>query len=337
VSDPGSPISVVGCLLQYPATDGAVRDWSAVCSAAHAAGALVTVATDLLALALLAPPGEWGADIAVGNTQRFGVPLGYGGPHAAFFATRDAYKRHLPGRLIGVSRDVDGRMALRMALQTREQHIRRDKATSNVCTAQVLLAVMSAMYAVYHGPEGIRRIASRVHAETRALARAVEAAGFTLDHQAFFDTIAITTDPARADQVMAAALERRINFRRLAPGRVSVSLDETVTARDLADVAACFGATLAPVDDTVQVPAPFARTSGYLDHPVFHAHRSEPEMLRYLRTLEAKDLSLTTAMIPLGSCTMKLNATSEMQPVSWRGFAALHPFAPADQSAGYRE
>jgi glycine dehydrogenase len=273
----------------------------------------------------------------VGNSQRFGVPLGFGGPHAAFFATTDAHKRHLPGRIIGVSKDVDGRMALRMALQTREQHIRRDKATSNVCTAQVLLAVMASMYVVYHGPEGIRRIARRVHAEARALADAIAAAGFTVDHADFFDTVSVTMEPSRADAVMAAALERRINFRRLAPGRLAVALDETVTAKDLHDVAACFGATLGAVNAGVEVTGGFARTSGYLDHPVFHAHRSETEMLRYLRTLEAKDLSLTTAMIPLGSCTMKLNATSEMQPVSWRGFAALHPFAPAEQSAGYRE
>jgi len=327
----------VGCLVQYPATDGALRDFRGLAERAHAAGALVTAATDLLALALIAAPGEWGADIAVGNSQRFGVPMGFGGPHAAFFATRDEHKRHMPGRIIGVSKDVDGRMALRMALQTREQHIRRDKATSNVCTAQVLLAVMAAMYAVYHGPEGIRAIARRVHGKARALARAVAAAGFEVAHADFFDTIAVVAAPDRADAVMAEALARRINLRRLAPDRIAVALDETVTRRDLADVAACFGATITGSLDGAAVAPGFARQSGYLDHPVFHAHRSETEMLRYLRTLESRDLSLTTAMIPLGSCTMKLNATSEMQPVSWRGFAALHPFAPAEQTAGYRE
>ncbi|HEX3927937.1 MAG TPA: aminomethyl-transferring glycine dehydrogenase [Gemmatimonadales bacterium] len=334
--------NVVGCLLQYPATDGAVHDWRNICDRAHAAGALVTVATDLLALALLAPPGEWGADIAVGNSQRFGVPLGYGGPHAAFFATRDAYKRHIPGRIIGVSKDVDGKPALRMALQTREQHIRRDKATSNICTAQVLLAVMASMYAVWHGPEGIHRIARKVHAKAVRLAGALRALDYHVDHTHFFDTVSVTLDPTRCDRVVNAALERGINLRRLSDSRATIAFDETVTDADLTDVIACFAldrAMPAVVEDATDdaIPTTLARTSGYLTHPVFHRHRSETEMLRYLRGLEAKDLSLTAAMIPLGSCTMKLNATAEMMPVSWPGFGSLHPFAPRDQAAGYTE
>jgi glycine dehydrogenase len=341
----GDERQVTGCLLQYPATDGAVRDWSGVCAAAHAAGALVTVATDLLALALLAPPGEWGADIAVGNTQRFGVPLGYGGPHAAFFATRDAYKRHMPGRLIGVSKDRDGKMALRMALQTREQHIRRDKATSNVCTAQVLLAVMASMYAVWHGPQGIHRIARETHQRAVLLSRALRRLGYTLDHEHFFDTVSVRMTPWKADRVIEAARSRQINLRRLTTDRIVVALDETVTIGDLADVITCFALdrTLPfmldaeHVPETEAIPAGLARTSGYLLHPIFQTHHSETEMLRYLRGLEAKDLSLTAAMIPLGSCTMKLNATAEMMPVSWPGFGQLHPFAPREQAQGYAE
>ena len=329
---------VIGGLVQYPATDGALRDFRGVAERAHAAGALITAATDLLALAVITPPGEWGADIAVGNSQRFGVPMGYGGPHAAFFATSEQHKRHLPGRIIGVSKDVDGRMALRMALQTREQHIRRDKATSNVCTAQVLLAVMAAMYAVYHGPEGIRRTALRVHGQARALADALVRGGQTVVHAEVFDTLMVRLAPVAADAAMAEALTRGINLRRFDATHVTIALDETVEATDLDDLAACFGAPPVARELLVggtRVPEAFARTSGYLDHPVFHVHRSETEMLRYLRTLESRDLSLTTAMIPLGSCTMKLNATAEMIPVSWPGFAALHPFVPRDQAAGY--
>jgi glycine dehydrogenase len=341
----GDGRQVTGCLLQYPATDGAVRDWSAVCAAAHAAGALVTVATDLLALALLAPPGEWGADIAVGNSQRFGVPLGYGGPHAAFFATRDAYKRHMPGRIIGVSKDRDGKMALRMALQTREQHIRRDKATSNVCTAQVLLAVMASMYAVWHGPQGIHRIARETHQRAVLLARALRRLGYTLDHEHFFDTVSVRMTPWKADRVIEAARSRQINLRRLTTDRIVVALDETVTISDLADVITCFAldSTLPfmldaeHVPESEAIPTGLARTSAYLLHPIFQTHHSETEMLRYLRGLEAKDLSLTAAMIPLGSCTMKLNATAEMMPVSWPGFGQLHPFAPREQAQGYAE
>ncbi len=331
---------VVGCLLQYPASDGAVHDWTSVCDKAHAAGALVTAATDLLALVLLTPPGEWGADIAVGNSQRFGVPLGYGGPHAAFFATKDAYKRHIPGRIIGVSKDADGKPALRMALQTREQHIRRDKATSNVCTAQVLLAVMASMYAVYHGPEGITAIAQRVHDRARQLAKALRELGCAVDHEQFFDTVSVTLDADRCDKIMAAGRAKKINFRRLAANRIVVALDETVTIADLRHVVACFalGANVSLQNKPVaHATSMIYRTTPFLTHPVFKRHRSETEMLRYMRGLEAKDLSLTAAMIPLGSCTMKLNATTEMIPVSWPEFGAIHPFAPREQTLGYQE
>ncbi len=336
---------VIGALLQYPATDGRVRDFRAVCEAAHAAGAVVTVASDLLALALLVPPGEWGADICVGNSQRFGVPLGYGGPHAAFFATSEAYKRHLPGRIIGVSRDTEGRPALRMALQTREQHIRREKATSNVCTAQVLLAVMASMYAVYHGPDGIRRIAERVHRMAAGLAEACRRLGHSVAHDAFFDTVAVEVGAGRG-AILAEAARRRINLRELSPTRVGVALDETVTPADLADLVAVFaaGASAAAPDAAAilaegrrAIPAGFARAGGFMAHPVFHRHRSETEMLRYIKALEARDLSLTAAMIPLGSCTMKLNATSEMVGITWPAFGAIHPFAPRAQAAGYTE
>ena len=332
--------AVVGCLLQYPATDGAVHDWRAVCDRAHAGGAMVTVATDLLALAVLAPPGEWGADVAVGNSQRFGVPLGYGGPHAAFFATKDAYKRHIPGRIIGVSKDADGKPALRMALQTREQHIRRDKATSNVCTAQVLLAVMASMYAVYHGPERIKGIALDVHSFAQHLANSLRRAGIEVDHARFFDTVAVTMPQEKCESVIVEARDRRINLRRLSNTRIAVALDETTTIDDLREVIFCFTGVPAELVGLVapsEFFGPLYRTSAYLTHPVFHRHHSETEMLRYMRGLEAKDLSLTSAMIPLGSCTMKLNATTEMIPVSWPEFGALHPFAPTEQAAGYAE
>ena len=341
VGDPDSFVfdeGVVGCLLQYPATDGALHDYKTVAERAHAAKALVTAATDLLALTLLVPPGEWGADMAVGNSQRFGVPLGYGGPHAAFFAARDEYKRHLPGRIIGVSKDRDGRPALRMALQTREQHIRREKATSNVCTAQVLLAVIAGMYAVYHGPEGLAAIARRVHGQAAGLARGLKGLGYQLSHEAFFDTIAVETKDA--DALVAAAAARRINLRRLGPTRVGIALDETATDADLAELLEVFaGAKPAKAIDTgaTAIPAAFLRKSAYLTHPVFHRHRSETEMLRYMRRLEARDLSLTSAMIPLGSCTMKLNASAEMYPVTFAGFGRIHPFVPREQTQGYTE
>ena len=335
---------VIGCLLQYPDTFGAVHDYRPVVERAHAARGLVTVATDLLALALLAPPGEWGADIAVGNSQRFGVPLGFGGPHAAFFATLDAHKRLMPGRLIGVSKDRDGRPALRMALQTREQHIRREKATSNICTAQVLLAVMASMYAVYHGPEGIRAIAERVHGHAARLAGMLERLGFRLEHEQFFDTVAVEADAALAAKIHAAARARRINLRAASPTRIAVALDETVTDRDVDDLLEVFASAAgkavpaaAPAGRVEsRIPARFRRSTPYLTHPVFRTHRSETEMLRYMKRLEARDLSLTAAMIPLGSCTMKLNATAEMVPVTWRGFGSLHPFAPREQTEGYR-
>lgn len=334
---------VIGALVQYPATDGRIADFRELCRRAHEAGALVTAATDLLALTLLVPPGEWGADIAVGSSQRFGVPMGYGGPHAAFFATRERYKRHLPGRIIGVSRDVSGRPALRMALQTREQHIRRDKATSNICTAQVLLAVMASMYAVYHGPAGLRRIAERVHGHTVLLATALRRLGYRLVHDAFFDTLCIEVERWALPGIMDAARARRINLRVISPTRLGVALDETVGLGDVADLIAVFALDEAlpfMLDQTAPplasaIPEPLRRTSPFLLHPVFHLHHSETEMLRYIKRLESRDLSLADAMIPLGSCTMKLNATSEMMPVSWREFNRLHPFAPRDQTAGY--
>ena len=348
VTDPGAfdfqQGNVIGALLQYPATDGAIRDYGPLCQAAHAAGALVTVATDLLALTLVTPPGEWGADIAVGNSQRFGVPLGYGGPHAAFFATRDEFKRHLPGRIIGVSKDRAGRTALRMALQTREQHIRREKATSNVCTAQVLLAVVAAMYAVYHGPEGLRRIARRVHAYTRSLAAALEKLGYSLAYPHFFDTLAVEVPADVLPRIMDVARVKQINLRTLSQTRIGVAFDETVTDDDLTDVVAAFAAPLgrevraqhaAPLHNGLAIPESLTRTTPFCSHPVFNTHHSETEMLRYLKKLEDRDLSLTAAMIPLGSCTMKLNATTEMIPITWRGFNGLHPFAPRSQAQGY--
>jgi len=330
---------VIGALLQYPATDGAIRDYRGLCKAAHDATpkALVTVATDLLALTLLAPPGAWGADIAVGNSQRFGVPLGYGGPHAAFFATRDEFKRHLPGRIIGVSKDAAGRPALRMALQTREQHIRREKATSNVCTAQVLLAVVAGMYAVYHGPAGLRRIAEQVHEHTAALAEALKRLGYRLAYPEFFDTLAVEVKKEDQPRIIDAARAKRINVRTLSPTRVGVALDETVTTADVNEVAAAF-ALGKPVQYKVAgsaIPRGLARTTSFCSHPVFNTHHSETEMLRYLKRLEDRDLSLTSAMIPLGSCTMKLNATAEMIPVTWPEFGRLHPFAPREQAQGY--
>src|SRR6266850_2517726 len=331
---------VIGALLQYPATDGAIRDYRSLCKAAHDAGALVTAATDLLALTLLAPPGEWGADIAVGNSQRFGVPLGYGGPHAAFFATRDQYKRHLPGRIIGVSKDTAGRPALRMALGTREQHIRREKATSNVCTAQVLLAVTAAMYAVYHGPKGLSRIARRVHRYTTSLAAALQKLGYGIAYPNYFDTLAVEVPAELVPRVIDAARARQINLRTLSKTRVGVALDETVTSADVEDVVGAFAMAAdknpaALREAPSAIPEALSRTTAFCTHPVFNTHHSETEMLRYLKRLEDRDLSLTSAMIPLGSCTMKLNATTEMIPVTWPEFGRLHPFAPREQAQGY--
>jgi glycine dehydrogenase len=335
---------VIGCLIQYPATDGEIRNFRDLAGRAHAAGALVTAATDLLALALIEPPGAWGADIAVGNSQRFGVPMGYGGPHAAFFVTREEYKRHLPGRIIGMSRDTDGRPALRMALQTREQHIRRERATSNICTAQVLLAVMAAMYAVYHGPDGIRRIAEQVHSRAVLLANALRRLRYRVLHDSFFDTVAVDVEKWAAARILDAARARKINLRQLSPTRLAVALDETVTLGDLADLITVFSQDdMLPfmlddlgVSQETAIPAALRRQGEYMTHPVFQKYRSETEMLRYLKRLESRDLSLTAAMIPLGSCTMKLNATTEMIPIGFREFNRLHPFAPESQAQGYQ-
>jgi glycine dehydrogenase len=336
-----------GALLQYPATDGGIHDYGDVAARVHAAGGLVCVASDLLALALLTPPGEWDADVVIGSSQRFGVPLGYGGPHAAFFATRDEYKRQIPGRIIGLSKDSRGKPALRMALQTREQHIRREKATSNICTAQVLLAVIAGFYAVYHGPEGLTRVARRVHQLARALADGAHGMGYQVADAPFFDTVRIAArDPAARDAVLQAARARAINLRPFGERSVVVAFDETVSARDLADVLAAFAepiGTSVPDEQALlaaaapEIAPPFRRSTAFLTHPVFHKYRSEHEMLRYIQRLEARDLSLTTSMIPLGSCTMKLNAAAEMQPVTWPEFARIHPFAPRDQAQGYAE
>ncbi len=336
---------VCAILLQYPASDGAVRDHRALAATAHAAGALVIVATDLLALTLLAPPGEWGADIAVGNSQRFGVPFGYGGPHAAFFAAKDEHKRHIPGRIIGVSRDRHGKPALRMALQTREQHIRREKATSNVCTAQVLLAVMAGMYAVWHGPDGLMRIATRVHHRAETLAAGLRKLGLTVRDDVFFDTLRVGpgTGGKTPAAVRAAAEKKRINLRYFDGGDIGVSLDELTTVADIDDLLAVFNGGTAPAlghdalanDIDARYDERFARTSAFCTHPVFRRHHSETEMLRYVRTLESRDLSLTHSMIPLGSCTMKLNAAAEMLPVTWPEVGGIHPFAPRAQAKGY--
>lgn len=321
-----APFAVV---LQYPGTTGAVRDLDTEIAAAHAAGALAIVCADPLSLLLLRPPGEMGADVVVGSAQRFGVPMGFGGPHAGFFATRDAYKRQMPGRLVGLSQDAVGAPALRLALQTREQHIRREKATSNICTAQVLLAVMASMYAVWHGPAGLLRIARRVALQAQALAGAAIRGGATLRHDCFFDTVAL--DVPDADALMARALDAGFNLRRLDGQGVAIALDETVTRDELSTLAGLFGQSLL---DTAGTPPP-PRTSPVLGAPVFHAHQSEHAMLRYLKRLEDKDVALNRSMIPLGSCTMKLNATAEMIPVTLPGFCDIHPFAPADQTLGY--
>ncbi len=327
--------SVFGALVQYPATDGAIFDYAEFVRQAHEAGALVVVAADILALTLLKPPGEFGADVVVGNTQRFGVPLGFGGPHAAYFATRDQYKRHMPGRLVGVSHDAAGRPGYRLALQTREQHIRRDKATSNICTAQVLLAVIASMYAVYHGPHGLRAIAERVHRLTRRLARSLQNGGLTIAQEHFFDTLHIVLGDKSSTSVLKRAARAGMNFRKLGPRAIGISLDETTTEDDLRKACEQFGVSLS--DDAEGQPAIANRQSKFLTHPVFNTHDTETEMLRYLKKLESRDLSLCHSMIPLGSCTMKLNATAEMFPISWPEISKLHPFAPNDQTAGYRE
>jgi glycine dehydrogenase len=324
---------VFGALVQYPCTDGRIEDLRAFCDRAHAARASVVAATDILALTLLEPPGSWGADMAIGSTQRFGVPMGFGGPHAAFLATHARFARKAPGRIIGVSKDVDGKMAYRMALQTREQHIRRAKATSNVCTAQVLLAVVAAMYAVYHGPEGLTSIASQIRRRCTRLVAGLEAGSWRVVNEHWFDTITVDAG-SRADEIVAAADARGIDLRRMDGGLVSISFDETVEEADVEDVLAVFGCSSVTTVDRA-LPDGLARTSSFLAHPTFHRYQSETEMLRYLYRLQTRDLSLTSAMIPLGSCTMKLNATSEMAPVTFRGFSEPHPFVPSRYAPGY--
>ncbi|MCE0482949.1 MAG: aminomethyl-transferring glycine dehydrogenase [Methylacidiphilales bacterium] len=337
--------SCFGALLQYPDTNGTLTDFSRFIHSIHQVGGKVAVATDLLALTLLTPPGEFGADVALGSAQRFGVPLGYGGPHAAFLATRDEFKRQLPGRLIGVSHDAQGRPALRLSLQTREQHIRRDKATSNICTAQVLLAVMASMYAVYHGPKGLREIAERVHGLTAHLAGILLALGYKIEPEPFFDTLRIETTARWSTHELAQeAVSRGINLRVIDSDTIGVSLDETTSLADVHALVDVFGKgceiqELDRVKGTVthaRLPEAFRRTSSYLTHPVFNTHHTETEMLRYIRRLESRDLSLCHSMISLGSCTMKLNATAEMLPVTWPTVGRIHPFAPTDQARGYQ-
>jgi len=340
VGDPLSDLAaadVFGALLQYPGSSGAVRDFRPAIATLHQKGALAVVAADLLALTLLASPGELGADIAIGSAQRFGVPMGYGGPHAAYMAVRDALKRSLPGRIVGLSLDSRGAPAYRLALQTREQHIRREKATSNICTAQVLLAVIASMYAVYHGPEGLTAIARSLHRRTAVLAAGLRKLGFAPDGDAFFDTVTVDAG-AKRDEILSRAHSEKINFR-LGERTLGISLDETTTSATVEAVWRVFGGELSYADVKADVrealPAELVRTGRFLTHPVFHAHRSETEMLRYMRKLSDRDLALDRAMIPLGSCTMKLNATSEMIPLTWPEFGSLHPFAPREQAAGY--
>ena len=347
IGDPWSDLDgkdVFGVLMQCPASTGEIRDPEPVIQSASENGIITCVATDLLSLALMKPPGEMGADIVLGSSQRFGVPMGYGGPHAAFFATKDAHKRQIPGRIIGVSIDAQGHPALRMALQTREQHIRREKANSNICTAQVLLAVLAGFYAVYHGPEGIRRIASKVHRMARITADGLRHMGVDVCDQPFFDTIRVRV-PGQAGRLAAKARESRINLRVIDPDHLGISLDETTRRRNIHALWTVFGSRKADqlsiegIDEVVEqvIPAALRRTSPYLEHPVFTLYHSETEMLRYLRWLQVKDIALDRAMIPLGSCTMKLNATTQMIPVTWRNFSAMHPFAPLDQTQGYQQ
>ncbi|KAH8099346.1 glycine dehydrogenase [Cristinia sonorae] len=344
LKDESSRADLCGILVQYPNVDGSIADFASVAELTHSSGALVVCATDLLALTMLKPPGEWGADVVVGNSARFGVPAGYGGPHGAFFACTEKLKRKMPGRLIGRSRDANGKPAYRLALQTREQHIRREKATSNICTSQALLANMAAMYAVYHGPTGLKRIAQKVHLLTHTLKVAVELHGYKIVNQEFFDTLTIdvTGAVASADAVHKAAAAASVNFRRIDDGHVGVTLDESVGPKDLLRLINIFGAAagaspLQAVDPvgTAAIPSELQRTSEFLPHPVFNTHHSETEMLRYIYHLQSKDLGLVHSMIPLGSCTMKLNSTSSMIPLTWPEFGAVHPFVPKDQVKGY--
>ena len=332
---------VFGALVQYPATDGAVHDYRPFCDRAHEAGALVVCAADLMSLLILVPPASFGADAAVGSTQRFGVPLGYGGPHAAFFATRESHRRHMPGRIIGVSVDAQGHRALRMALQTREQHIRREKATSNVCTSQVLLAVMAGMYAVYHGPQGLRSLASRLHGLARMLGAGATKAGHGLVHDDFFDTVRIRPAKGTLPSILAAASSAGMNFRPFPDGTLGIALDELSNRGEILRILGVLSGGTAPAGgapspDDAEYAGPLRRSTPYLTHAVFNTHQSETGMLRYLHGLESKDLALNVSMIPLGSCTMKLNATTEMIPVTWPAFGKMHPFAPAEQASGYQ-
>ena len=335
-------IGAFGALVQYPATDGEVIDYRAFGEKTHAAEALFVVAADIMSLALLVPPGEFGADVAIGSTQRFGVPLGYGGPHAAYMSTKNEFVRKLPGRIIGVSEDAHKKPALRMALQTREQHIRRERATSNICTAQALLAVVASMYAVYHGPKGIRAIAEKIHASACALRDGVARFNVKVVHEAFFDTLCVEGTEREVAGWLASAEKRRINLRRLSPTSLAVAIDETTTLRDLGDIVDAFsdGKKVEDLETVAEVtrsatPASLARKSAYLTHAVFNTHHSETEMLRYMRKLESRDLSLAHSMIPLGSCTMKLNATAEMMPITDPQWNRIHPFAPLSQTKGY--
>jgi glycine dehydrogenase len=353
IGDPNATdlsVEVFGVLVQYPDTEGAVLGWDALADKIHKNGALLVVATDLLALTLLRAPGEFGADIAIGSSQRFGVPMGFGGPHAAFMAARDDYRRQMPGRIIGVSKDSAGNLAYRMALQTREQHIRRERATSNICTAQVLLAIMASMYAVWHGPAGLRQIASRVRGLTLTFRGELEALGYRCPHEHAFDTLLVEVPEhgaahADATSVFDAAAAAGLDLRKLGARRLTISFDETTTLADVEALLAVFSkggrfdvrARAALIASTIEFPAPHRRTSSYLEHPVFHRYHAEHEMLRYMRRLEARDLSLTRSMIALGSCTMKLNATSEMVPVTWPELANLHPFTPAAYTSGYQQ
>ena len=329
---------IFGAVLQYPASDGTIYDYQAFIEQAHKVGALVTVAADPLSLCLLKPPGEFGADIAVGSTQRFGVPLGYGGPHAAYFATKEEYKRQVPGRIVGVSKDTQGKTALRLALQTREQHIRREKATSNICTAQVLLAVIASMYAVYHGAAGLKKIAENIHNLTATLAAGLKELGYKIGSEYFFDTLRVELGDRSLEEILAACESRQINIRVFDRTAVGISLDETTTKKDLQDLLEIFAgsASIPAPEAELNLPKSLTRNTEYLTHPIFNRYHSETELLRYMHRLQAKDLSLTTSMIPLGSCTMKLNATAEMMPVTWAEFGKIHPFAPISQARGYQ-
>jgi glycine dehydrogenase len=339
--------NVFGVLLQYPSANGKATDYNALTKTLHEKNIFVAVASDLLALTLLTPPGEWGADAVLGNSQRFGVPMGFGGPHAAFFAVQDTFKRVLPGRIIGVSVDAEGNRVLRMALQTREQHIRREKATSNICTAQALLAVMASMYAIYHGPHGIKNIARKVHQYASFLAHTLNNLGYSISNRDFFDTIEVSL-PAGVDleTIRAAALKSGMNFNYTSGQKITISLDETTSQNDLEEIVSVFAksagkdvpevshGTIYGVENFLKQDS-LLRKSPYLQHPVFNKHHSETEMMRYIKQLENKDISLTHSMISLGSCTMKLNAASELYPITMPGFADMHPFAPLEQAKGY--